>query len=345
VIVVTEKTWQSTVIDNPLPVFVKFYAPWCGHCKSLAPVWEQAATNLKGVVPIVKVDCTSEQALCNRYSVKGYPTLKVFKNKKDVDYNGGRDAKSIVSFATSQIKNSVHKITSEEALNSFLKTLPDVPHLLLFSEKEASTLYQALSMKYDGRLVLAHVKSTLEAIVSKYGVDTFPRLVTIQGDKVTTVEGELGKDGLVKVAEQLAAGVEPHIPQAEPEAPKPIRKKPVEAKTAIELTADNLQSTCSEKKICVLGFVSSDEDKKLFSDVTARYGKDSKFSNFAWTSCEGETKSVCTKFGISSLPSLVVYRPTQKKVASAAAFTDDEISAVLNRALGGDLKWSTKQDL
>jgi len=324
---------------------VKFYAPWCGHCKSLAPTWEQAATNLKGVLPVVKVDCTSEQSLCGRYGVKGYPTLKVFKNKKDVDYNGGRDAKSIVNFATSQIKNSVHKVTSEAALNSFLTTLPDVPHLLLFSEKDASTLYQALSMRYDGRLVLGHAKNTVEAVVTKYGVDTFPRLITIQGDKVTTVEGDIGKDALAKVAEQLATGVEPHIPPTESET-KPVRKerKVVEVKPVVELSADNLQSTC-QGKLCVLGFGSSDEDKKIFLDISTRYGKDGKFS-FAWTSCDGDAKSVCTKFGISSLPSLVLYNAKKSKVASPPGFTEGDISATLNRALGGDLPWSVlKEDL
>lgn len=77
----------------------------CGHCKALAPAWEQVATNLKGILPIVKVDCTSEQALCSRYDVRGYPTIKLFKKKQPTDYNGGRDAKSLVNFATGNIKS------------------------------------------------------------------------------------------------------------------------------------------------------------------------------------------------------------------------------------------------
>jgi thioredoxin-like negative regulator of GroEL len=106
---------------------------------------------LKGVLPIVKVDCTVEQGLCSKYGVQGYPTIKLFKNKKPVDYNGGRDAKSLVSFATSNIKSSVVSITSEDGLEKFLAKTPSLPHLILFSEKSPSTLYQALSMRFEGK--------------------------------------------------------------------------------------------------------------------------------------------------------------------------------------------------
>ena len=55
-----------------------FHASWCGHCKALEPEYEQAAKTLKGQVKLGKVDATEEQALAQRYGVKGYPTVKVF---------------------------------------------------------------------------------------------------------------------------------------------------------------------------------------------------------------------------------------------------------------------------
>src|SRR5687768_10271096 len=58
-------------------VLVEFFAPWCGHCKSLAPEWEKAATNLKGLVKVTKVDATVETSLGSDYGVRGYPTIKV----------------------------------------------------------------------------------------------------------------------------------------------------------------------------------------------------------------------------------------------------------------------------
>lgn len=58
--------------------FIKFYAPWCGHCKSLAPVWDELGRDLKGKVMIGKVDCTTETSVAGRFGVRGYPTLKFF---------------------------------------------------------------------------------------------------------------------------------------------------------------------------------------------------------------------------------------------------------------------------
>ncbi|XP_066490974.1 protein disulfide-isomerase A3 [Tiliqua scincoides] len=82
---------------------VEFYAPWCGHCKRLAPEYESAATRLKGIVPLVKVDCTANSNTCNKYGVSGYPTLKIFRNGEESGtYDGPRTADGIVSHLKKQ---------------------------------------------------------------------------------------------------------------------------------------------------------------------------------------------------------------------------------------------------
>ena len=60
--------------------FIKFYAPWCGHCKKLAPTWSELADELKHnkSISIGQVDCTQAQSLCKKLEITGYPTLKSF---------------------------------------------------------------------------------------------------------------------------------------------------------------------------------------------------------------------------------------------------------------------------
>ncbi|KAK9835347.1 hypothetical protein WJX81_004050 [Elliptochloris bilobata] len=100
-----EKAFDKAVAESTLLV-AEFYAPWCGHCKNLAPEYEKAAKELKGKgseVVLAKVDATLDEnkPLATRYGVGGFPTLKIFRNGKvdaPSDYNGPREAAGIVSY-------------------------------------------------------------------------------------------------------------------------------------------------------------------------------------------------------------------------------------------------------
>ncbi|CAO0798063.1 unnamed protein product [Mucor circinelloides] len=106
VLSLTDKNFDQEVLDQDL-MLVEFFAPWCGHCKALAPEYEIAATQLKDKVKIAKVDCTENQDLCQKYDVRGYPTLKVFRNGETSEYKGARKADGIVSYMQKQAAPAV----------------------------------------------------------------------------------------------------------------------------------------------------------------------------------------------------------------------------------------------
>lgn len=91
---------------------VEFYAPWCGHCKNLAPHWSEAASELKGKVKLGALDATVHGATASLYGIQGYPTIKYFASgKKDsssaVNYDGGRTADAIVNWALQKLAENV----------------------------------------------------------------------------------------------------------------------------------------------------------------------------------------------------------------------------------------------
>ena len=95
VVSLTKDTFGNFIKEHEL-VLAEFFAPWCGHCKALAPKYEEAATELKSKnIPLVKVDCTEEEDLCSGYGVEGYPTLKIFRGPDSIKpYTGARQSEA-----------------------------------------------------------------------------------------------------------------------------------------------------------------------------------------------------------------------------------------------------------
>ncbi|CAH0559393.1 unnamed protein product [Brassicogethes aeneus] len=97
--------------------FVKFYAPWCGHCQNLAPVWESLAKSMEFEedVTIAKVDCTQNREICNRYEVKGYPTLLWIEDGKKLDkYQGQRSHENLKAYVNEKMGGSGSAEKTEE---------------------------------------------------------------------------------------------------------------------------------------------------------------------------------------------------------------------------------------
>lgn len=116
VVVLRGESFNELVIENNKDVLVEFYAPWCGHCKKLAPIWDELGKKVKSVsdnIVIAKMDATANEIDVNGVNVRGYPTIYYFKgtDKTPRVYEGAREYEDFVAFLK---ENASHKFNHDE---------------------------------------------------------------------------------------------------------------------------------------------------------------------------------------------------------------------------------------
>jgi len=136
VVVLTKDNFDK-IVNEAETILVKFYAPWCGHCKHLAPEFIKAADILEkdgeGVI-LAEVDCTVETDLANRFDVHGYPTLYVFHKGEKSEYKGPREANGIVKYMRAQAGPAAKPLKNEEELKAFIDRKGDIKFVAFTKE-------------------------------------------------------------------------------------------------------------------------------------------------------------------------------------------------------------------
>ncbi|KAF8501647.1 disulfide isomerase [Russula emetica] len=189
-----------SVIGQGKPGLVEFFAPWCGHCKNLAPIYDQLADafiHAKDKVVVAKVDADGAgKPLGQEYGVTGFPTLKWFDAEGTVsDYVGGRDLDSFVEFITKKtgIKSNIKPPPPPATVILDTHTFDDVvlnkdhDTIVAFTApwcghcKNLKPTYEQVAIDFlpETKCIVANVDADAEGnrpLATKYGVESFPTI-------------------------------------------------------------------------------------------------------------------------------------------------------------------------
>lgn len=155
---------------------VAFVAPWCGHCKNLAPEYSKAAEGLSPMVPLYAVDCDEEinKPLCGAQDVKGFPTIKFFPRggrKPSVPYNDERKAGPIFNYASKAVPDVVKRLSKADDITAWAEKKTDRPRaLLLGKDKKVPLLWKALGNRYTHKMEFATAPDPKGTILAALGL-------------------------------------------------------------------------------------------------------------------------------------------------------------------------------
>jgi len=315
-------------------VLVMFYAPWCGHCKKMKPEFVEAAKQMKheGMEGALgAVDCTTSQATCGKFDVKGYPTVKYF-NKGEVKFDvNAREKEKIVEFMQDPKEppppppeELPWAETSGDLIlhlkdDTFKDTLKKKKHVLVMFYapwcghcKKAKPEFQEAAEAYkdDRKVFYAGVDCTVERkVCESYEVTGYPTIRYFSYGK-----NDFKYSGGRTAADFKEFMVNPKEPE-EPKAPPPWKDTPSDVVHLTDATFED--AVASTPKMFVMFYAPwcghCNAMKPDFIEAASIIKAKSPTSKLAALDCTVE-KATRDKFDIKGFPTLIYFENGEKKV-------------------------------
>jgi protein disulfide-isomerase A1 len=181
VIILTDDTFDDLTAHGTW--LIEFFAPWCGHCKKLKPTWEKVATELSGKMSLATVDCTSEKKLAERFEVKSFPTLKLWRDGASRMYKGDRSEEALIKFGLDLLKPAVTEVDSGKAIKEAATGTPVSFLLVEGSDAKladaATKVFERIAYKMQGLHKFLRAKGDDGKLAKKFSVTSQSAVVVI----------------------------------------------------------------------------------------------------------------------------------------------------------------------
>ncbi|KAK4402141.1 putative protein disulfide-isomerase A6 [Sesamum angolense] len=214
VVVLTEDNFEKEV-GQDRGALVEFYAPWCGHCKKLAPEYETLGASFKKAksVLIGKVDCDEHKSLCSKYGVSGYPTIQWFPKgsleprimqslpkaiihiNSFIRYEGARTAEALAEYVNNEGGTNV-KIAAIPS-NVVVLTPENFDEIALDEKKNVLVEFYAPCSFMQSTMVwsLQNLAPTYEKVATAFKLDEDVVIANVDADKYRDLGEKYGVSG------------------------------------------------------------------------------------------------------------------------------------------------------
>ncbi|KAH9853322.1 thioredoxin-domain-containing protein [Lenzites betulinus] len=343
VISLDESNFKSTVDKGD--IFVKFFAPWCGHCKKLAPIWKQLAGTMQHKLNIAEVNCEEHKALCKLEGIEGYPMLFYYGGKgAKTEYTGGRKLDQLTAFANKVSGPGVQELKYGELEDRVAEH--SVLYLLLHAPTDKAIFNQVVEASHVLFGSPALFTSTSSAFYDHYNIKP-------------------GSAALVALKDH-----DPNVPAAVYHIPKPVssvqeRQDLVDwllrnrLPTALELDSDNFQDVMNapHKPLVVIVATPQRDLKQIAKEVesVARKWRDAREHApvvFTWMDADKWGKWLKGMYGLkaASLPRAVVANHTslvyydKDQYGETIKLTPSSLFSAINGAMKGTIPYKHSEN-